>query len=61
MMENCQALAPLKSQGEEDPVILQALADALMDAYHTRELIQNARGNDTGKRRLGIFDVRYSI
>lgn len=55
------ALAPLKSQGEEDPVILQALADALMDAYHTRELIQNARGNDTGKRRLGIFDVRYSI
>lgn len=30
----------LRSEGEEDPVILQALADTLMDAYHTRELLQ---------------------
>ncbi|KAI5056479.1 hypothetical protein GOP47_0028297 [Adiantum capillus-veneris] len=32
---------PLQSQGGEDPIILQALADMLMEAYHTRELLQN--------------------
>ena len=30
-------------EGEEDPVILQALADTLMDAYHTREQLQNVK------------------
>ncbi|MCO5578625.1 hypothetical protein L7F22_032469 [Adiantum nelumboides] len=31
---------PLQSQGGEDPILLQALADMLMEAYHMRDLLQ---------------------